>query len=86
MNYIEQLIEEYEIPFPKYQDDISIKEWVDKYNIQRTALLDSYGESSWNISDFANKLRAEKISESYFRKLVRCEMDKCFKRLSNLKV
>jgi hypothetical protein len=82
MTYTEELVEQYEIPFPK--DENNIKEWVDKDNIQRTFLLDNYGESSRHISDFANQLRAEKISESYFRQIVRLEMDKCFKRI-NLK-
>ncbi len=70
--YWEELTEEYTIP-PTGEN---IFEWVKKENQQRKHLIDNYGESAWNIHRFMELCRAEKISESMFRQLVRYEMDK----------
>jgi hypothetical protein len=42
---------------------------------QEVEMISKYGESSWNIQEFAQLLFAEKISMSKFRELVRYEMN-----------
>lgn len=69
--YWEELTAEYSIPY-----DRDITEWYEKDEKQRKYLLENYGESSWRILEFLELCRAEKISESFFRSLVRMEMDK----------
>ena len=49
----------------------------------RKQLIEKYGKHSWKIFEFANLLRNEEISESYFRELVRNQFNECFKELSD---
>lgn len=83
--YYEQLKEEYAIPLPNKSfeeaSDDEIHEWFLKDQEQSKYLIDRYGESAWNAHRFMELCRAEEISESCFRELIRKEMDKCFKRL-----
>jgi hypothetical protein len=79
-NYIKELTQEYNIPY----NEEEFEEYIKKDKEQTQYLLDNFGESSWHINDFANAVRNEEISESFFRKLVRFEMDKCFKRINNV--
>ncbi len=71
-----QLKEEYSIPLPKNPTDLEAMEWAEKVRKQSTDLISDYGEVSWNIHDFMELCRADKISESCFRELVRYEIDK----------
>lgn len=77
--YIKELTEEYNISYNEQE----IEKYIKKDEEQTQYLLDNFGESSWHINDFANAVRNDEISESFFRKLVRFEMDKCFKRINN---
>ena len=77
--YYIQLNEEYSTPFD--EENENILEWAQKDRKSRDYLNDKYGESAWNIHRFMELCRSEKISESFFRQLVRQEMDKCFKNL-----
>lgn len=83
--YYKQLKEEYNIPLPNKSfeeaSEDEIHEWFLKDMEQSKQLIDKYSESAWNIHRFMELCRAEEISESYFRQLVRYEMDKCFKKL-----
>lgn len=81
--YYKQLVEEYAIGF--FPDDESILDWSARERKQRDYLNDRYGEAAWDIHRFMELCRAEKISESFFRQLVRYRMDKCFKNLNNEK-
>jgi hypothetical protein len=78
--YWQQLKEEYAIPLP---EDNEINKWFLEDREQVNYLIERYGESSWNIHGFMELCRAEKISESHFRELVRYEMDNCFKKLKD---
>lgn len=80
--YWQELNEEYDIFTSGELMDGEVEKYFKEYRTQSIHLMQKYGESAWNINDFANSLRAEKISESFFRQLVRYEMDKCFKRLN----
>lgn len=81
--YWQELNDEYAIPTNGELIDQEVVKWFEKDQAQSKYLIDRYGESSWNILEFANALRTEEISESFFRQLVRYEIDKCFKRLSD---
>jgi hypothetical protein len=76
--YWQELNEEYNV-FPNgeivYGD---LDEWIKKDREQSEYLIDKYGEISWILNDFANTLRAEKISESFFRQLCRYLLHKNF--------
>lgn len=81
--YWQELNEEYNV-FPNGEImDGNLEELIKKDREQSKYLIDKYGESAWNIHRFMELCRAEDISESFFRQLVRQEMDKCFKRLNN---
>jgi hypothetical protein len=83
--YYKQLNEEYNV-FPNGEImDGDLDEWIKKDREQSEYLINRYGESAWSIHRFMELCRAEDISESFFRQLVRYEMDKCFKRLENEK-
>lgn len=58
-----------------------IFKWYKQNIVQRNFLLRRFGASSWNINDFANMLRADKISESHFRELVQYEMNENFNKI-----
>lgn len=77
--YYIQLNEEYATNFDESKE--TILEWAKRDKKSRDYLIDTYGESAWNIHRFMELCRSEKISESFFRQLVRQEMDKCFKGL-----
>lgn len=77
--YYVQLNEEYATDYDESKE--TILEWAEKEKKSREYLTNRYGESAWNIHRFMELCRSEKISESFFRQLVRQEMDKCFKRL-----
>jgi len=77
--YYVQLNEEYSTPFDEDKEDIL--EWAQKDRESMNYLQGRYGESAWNIHRFMELCRSEEISESFFRQLVRQEMDKCFKSL-----
>lgn len=74
--YWKQLVDECSIELPKESTDEQVHIWAEKDEEQREYLLNNYGESSWNIWRFMELCRAEDISESMFRQLVRYEMDK----------
>jgi hypothetical protein len=74
--YYTQLQEEYTIPLSENATDKDISEWAVKTKKQINSLIEDYGESSWNIHRFMELCRAEDISESLFRELVRKEMHK----------
>ncbi len=79
MEYWQELTEEYNV-FPSGElMDGEVEKYVKKDREQTQKLLDKYGEISWVLNDFANLLRAEKISESFFRQLCRYELHKRFK-------
>lgn len=79
--YWKELNEEYNVyPSGELMDE-EVMKYYEKDKEQTDYLLNRYGESAWNIHRFMELCRAEKISESFFRQLVRYEMDKCFKRL-----
>jgi hypothetical protein len=81
--YWQELNEKYNV-FPNGEImDGDLDEWIKKDREQSEYLINRYGEVSWRLNDLANALRAEKISESFFRQLVRYEMDKCFKELKD---
>lgn len=81
--YWKTLSKEYSIPLSENASDKELQEWYKKDREQSNHLIEKYGESSWRINELANSLRNEDISESFFRQLVRYEMDKCFKRLND---
>lgn len=70
----------------KYVEDISVKtdeeirEWYKQHTKLQNHLLKRYGESSWRIHEFFELCRAEEISESKFRELVRFEMVDTFEK------
>ncbi len=74
--YWKQLVEECSIPLPEDPTDEELFEWARQVDAKRKYHLDNYGESSWNIWRFMELCRSEQISESFFRELVRLEMDK----------
>lgn len=78
--YYKELMEEYHIPLAEDATDEEVFEWAEKETKQREELINLYGESAWNIHRFMELCRAEDISESFFRQLVRMEMHKCFKK------
>ena len=80
--YWQELNEEYNLSPNGELMDGEVEKYFIKDLKQSKYLVDRYGESSWNINEFANALRNEAISESYFRQIVRYEFDKCFKRLN----
>ena len=83
--YWQILNEEYNV-FPNGEImDGDLDELIKKDREQSAELIEKYGESAWNIWRFMELCRAEDISESFFRQLVRYEMDKCFKKLNNEK-
>lgn len=81
--YYIQLQEEYSIPLPENATDEEVSEWAEKTKNRINSLIEDYGESSWNIHRFMELCRAEDISESLFRELVRKEIDKCFNKMKN---
>lgn len=81
--YWKELNEEYNVSPNGEIMDGDLNEWIKKDREQSDYLINRYGESAWNIHRFMELCRAEDISESFFRQLVRYEMDKCFKRLEN---
>jgi hypothetical protein len=81
--YYKILNEEYNV-FPNGEIvDGDLDEWIKKDREQSEYLINRYGEVSWNVWRFMELCRAEDISESFFRQLVRMEIDKCFKRLNS---
>jgi len=78
--YWKQLVKEYSIELPQDSTDEDVYIWAGKDKEQREYLLNNYGEASWNIHRFMELCRAEEISESMFRQLVRYELDKNRKR------
>lgn len=60
--------------------EIEALDWFNKDRAQSKKLIDKYGESAWDIHRFMEVCRVEDISESFFRQLVRYEMDKRFKK------
>lgn len=82
--YWKQLNDEYTLTLPnntfEKASDVEILDWFNKDRAQSKQLINKYGESAWNIHRFMELCRAEEISESFFRSLVRMEMDKCFKK------
>lgn len=78
-----ELTEEYDVyPGGELMHE-KVTKYYDKNKEQTDYLLNRYGESAWNIHRFMELCRAEEISESFFRQLVRYEMDKCFKRIED---
>jgi hypothetical protein len=77
--YYIQLQEEYNIPIPEKATDEDISEWAEKTKGQINSLIENYGTLSWTIHRFMELCRAEDISESLFRELVRKEVDKWYK-------
>ncbi len=63
------------------EDSESIQTWHTRYNKFANFLFKRFGTSAWRINEFANALRAEDISESYFREVVRYEMHENFNRI-----
>ena len=81
IEYWKELNEEYNVyPGGELMDE-EVMKYYEKDKEQTDYLLNRYGKSAWNIYRFMELCRAEDISESFFRQLVRYEMDKCFKRL-----
>jgi hypothetical protein len=81
--YYKILNEEYNV-FPSGGlMDGEVEKWMKKDREQSEYLINRYGESAWNIHRFMELCRAEDISESFFRQLVRYEMDKRFKKLKD---
>lgn len=78
--YWQELVEEYSIKLSENPTEYEVMEWMKKDKKQRDELIEKYGTSSWDIHRFMELVRAEKISESMFRQLVRYEMDKVFKK------
>lgn len=76
--YWKQLNDEYTAHLNKNASDQEILDWYKKDRKQNSELIDKYGEISWILNDFANALRVEKISESFFRKLCRYILHKNF--------
>lgn len=62
----------------KTEDELRV--WFKLYDIRNKRLTKLYGESSWRIHEFFELCRAEEISESKFRELVRFEMEENFKK------
>lgn len=77
--YYKELLQEFEIPTNGELSDQEVVKWFEQEQKQSKILIDSYGESAWNIHRFMELCRAEEISESFFRQLVRMEMHKNFK-------
>lgn len=66
--------------------DGEIREWYKQHTKLQNHLSKRYGKSSWRILEFLELCRAEEISESKFRELVRFEMEENFqKRKRDLK-
>jgi hypothetical protein len=80
--YFKQLEKEYAIPLPDNPSNGEMHEWFLKEQEQLKYLVDKYGEISWNIHRFMELCRAEEISESFFRQVVRKEIDKFIKNES----
>ena len=74
--YYKELLKEFEIPMSEEITDEEIQDWFNKDREQSNYLIKNYGESAWNIHGFMELCRAEEISESFFRQLVRMEMHK----------
>lgn len=74
--YYKELLKEFEIPTNGELSDQEVVKWFEQEQKQSKMLIDSYGESAWNIHRFMELCRAEEISESFFRQLVRMEMYK----------
>ena len=77
---------------PEYWQKVEKKEYWEelwrKYNprnsfslIPREQLITKYGESACKICEFMKICLTEKISESFFRELVRYEFEECFNKL-----
>lgn len=76
--YWQELNQEYNV-FPNGEImDGEIEKYFNKDREQSKYLIDKYGEVSWRLNDLANALRAEKISESFFRQLCRYLLHKNF--------
>jgi hypothetical protein len=83
--YWERLSEKY-IRDTVNKTDEEIREWYKQHTKLQNHLSKQYGESSWRIHEFFELCRAEEISESKFRELVRFEMEENFeKRKRDLK-
>lgn len=74
--YYKELLKEFEIPMSEEITDEEVQDWFNKDREQSNYLIENYGESAWNIHRFMELCRAEEISESFFRQLVRMEMHK----------
>lgn len=73
MEYWQKLSDKY-IEDVGNKTDEEIREWYKQYTKLQNHLSKLYGESSWRIHEFFELCRAEEISESKFRELVRFEM------------
>lgn len=81
--YWQELSEEYNV-FPSGEImDGEVEKYFKKDQEQSKHLLDKYAEISWKLNDLANTLRAEKISESFFRQLCRYLLHKNFENKLN---
>lgn len=74
--YYQELLQEFEIPTNGELSDQEVVKWFEQEQKQSKMLIENYGESAWNIHGFMELCRAEEISESFFRQLVRMEMHK----------
>lgn len=79
MEYWQKLSDKY-IEDIANQTDEEIREWYKQYTKLQNHLSKLYGKSSWRIHEFFELCRAEEISESKFRELVRFEMEENFKK------
>lgn len=85
MEYWKKLSEKY-IGDIVNKTDGEIREWYKQHTKLQNHLSKRYGKSSWRIHEFFELCRAEEISESKFRELVRFEMEENFqKRKTNLR-
>lgn len=85
MEYWEKLSDKY-IGDIANKTDEEIREWYKQHTKLQNYLSKRYGESSWRMHEFFELCRAEEISESKFRELVRFEMEENFqKRKRDLK-
>lgn len=76
------LIKKY-IPTP---DKDNLFKWFEAERKLTGRLRKRYGSSSWHIDEFADQLVQEKISASYFRGLVKYEMNEAFNKIIKDKI